>query len=139
MKKTIAILLVLCLCVGLCACTAKENTVKENEKEESIYHPQGYVGVWVSSATQYEEIFPQSFQLFSNGKAIIDNGRNAYTIDEEGFGWYGEWFVEENKLVVSYEQIVDNVVYTEAMTFEIVSKTEIKSTMEYWATTYTKK
>ena len=85
MKKTIAILLVLCLCVGLCACTAKENTVKENEKEESIYHPQGYVGVWVSSATQYEEIFPQSFQLFSNGKAIIDNGRNAYTIDEEGF------------------------------------------------------
>lgn len=92
-------LLAACFCIAACRST---NTVATNENKFDQY-PASYVGVWQNSDSQYDSL-PQSIQLFSNGKAIVDSDRDSYLVDEAIFTLSGEWLVEGNQLIVFYEQ-----------------------------------
>lgn len=116
MKKIIAILLAACLCLGLCACGNAGGT----KDKQTNYNPSEYVGVWVST-TSDSNVGPYSFQLFENGKSIIQMSFAGGDIDEIPWAMAGEWMVSDNKIILFYELDEANYSYDSAYIFEIES------------------
>lgn len=127
MKKIIAILLAACLCLGLCACgnvgETKDKQANYNQSETN-YNPSEYVGVWVST-TSDSNLGPYSFQLFENGKSIIQMSFAGGDIDEIPWAMAGEWMVSDNKIILLYEEDTATCSYDSAYIFEIESTDKI--------------
>lgn len=120
MKKIIAILLAVCLCVGMCAC----GTAMDTKDEQTDYNPTEYVGVWVSAPSD-SQLAPHSFQLYGNGKAIIHTSGVGGDVDEIPWAMAGEWMVSDNKIILFYELDEENYSYDSAYIFEIESNDQI--------------
>ena len=145
MKKIIVILLASCLCISLCACNSAANekvnqtninpTVCTPAEDDSInYHPSEYVGVWVTYDYKGEVL--DSFQLLSNGKALIE-GKATYDdpVDEAAESLFGGWMVENSQLIVFYQ--INGAV--DAASFKIISETEVVQYGDFQPATYHKK
>ena len=93
MKKTIAILLVLCLCVGLCACTESTGaSERKSSTDQNISDSNGYSSkeefvdayfnmfyVEVVSKKEYKKMFPkQLLEYYGYGEDYITKSYEQY-------------------------------------------------------------
>ena len=130
MKKIVSLFIIFSLCIGLVACGHADSS----QTAVSAYNPSGYVGLWENFDSQYGDTPPQSIELFSNGKAILDPARDNYSVDQALFTYSGEWFVENDRLIVCFYDDGISCAYN----FKRVSTTEIELSTGSLSLVYTK-
>lgn len=151
MRKVLTIILTLAVCIGLCACGSKDcgdslDRIKENTEKiagiaetTSLNNPEKYVGVWVSTnyTANEDEGLPYSFELFGNGKVLIQDYKNNWTVDELPWSIAGTWMLANDRLIIFYEEHTSNTAYDAAYVFHI--NTDAKLELKGFSETYTKK
>ena len=106
MKKIIAFILVIAMCLSLVACSAGNDTdnTTENNDAETVDKSDKFMGEWISGYWGYsgigvgdEEVhcYIYSYTLTEDGfvlyrEGYIEDGERLYTIEESGIWEYNE-------------------------------------------------
>lgn len=119
MKRILAMILALVLCLGLCACGEEKND-----------HTQTYVGGWTNGEDE--------FILMKNGKALLDyssleDAANEEITDMSAYASAGTWNVDGEYLIIYFED------WSSGEDIAQVFKIEDSSTLSGGGTVYTKR
>lgn len=111
MKRALAMLLVIMLCLSLAACAAEESVVPEMVEESSIQATEAQVHEVEITLENWQDYFEmretQWVQVNENGSIILrEFGYGVFLKDE-----YKEQLAEEDPVDVSFEMEVDSVRY----------------------------